>query len=98
MHTPSGFTLLHFVEVVEAIWVIVTLLFVHTEDHRRCCACCGLTGHVGQFCRAGSRAAGADAALRSFLTIPRAFLPPSDMEGIHAHAVQLGVHCLLGEE
>ncbi len=80
--TP-GFTLPHFVEVVDANGAIATRFFIHTDDHRRCCAhCarCGHTGHVGQFCRAGSRAAGADAALWSFLTIPLEFLPSADME------------------
>ena len=77
--TP-GFTLPHFVEVVDANGAIATRLFVHTDDHRRRCARCGHTGHVGQFCRAGSRAVGADAALWSFLTIPMEFLPPADTE------------------
>ena len=70
-----GFTLPHFVEVVDANGAIATRLFVHTDDHRRRCARCGHTGHVGQFCKAGSRAAGADAALWSVLRIPPALLP-----------------------
>jgi hypothetical protein len=63
------------VEVVDANGAIATRLFVHTDDHRRRCARCGHTGHVGQFCKAGSRAAGADAALWSVLRIPPALLP-----------------------
>jgi hypothetical protein len=70
-----GFTLPHFVEVVDANGAIATRLFVHTDDHRRRCARCGHTGHVGQFCKAGSRAAGADAALWSVLRIPPALVP-----------------------
>jgi len=73
-----GFTLPHFVEVVDAAGSIATRLFVHTDDHRRRCARCGHTGHVGQYCRAGARAPGADAALWSTLSIPPAFLPASE--------------------
>ena len=85
--TP-GFTLPHFVEVVDANGAIATRLFVHTDDHRRRCARCGHTGHVGQFCKAGSRAAGADAALWSALRIPPALLPrqTEEMEGDIADA------------
>ena len=72
--TP-GFTLPHFVEVVDDNGAIATRLYVHTDDHRRRCARCGHTGHVGQFCKAGSRAAGADAALWSVLRIPPTLLP-----------------------
>jgi hypothetical protein len=86
--TP-GFTLPHFVEVVDANGAIATRLFVHTDDHRRRCARCGHTGHVGQFCRAGSRAAGADAALWSFLTIPMEFLPPAEEEFAETEQVSL---------
>ena len=73
-----GFTLPHFVEVVDAAGSIATRLFVHTDDHRRRCARCGHTGHVGQYCRAGARAPGADAALWSTLSIPPALLPASE--------------------
>jgi hypothetical protein len=83
-----GFTLPHFVEVVDASGSIATRLFVHTDDHRRRCARCGHTGHVGQYCRAGARAPGADAALWSTLSIPPALLPASeeDEEVINAVA------------
>jgi len=83
--TP-GFTLPHFVEVVDANGAIATRLFVHTDDHRRRCARCGHTGHVGQFCKAGSRAPGADAALWSALRVPSALLPPpaEEMEDVVA--------------
>jgi hypothetical protein len=60
---------------VDGNGAIATRLFFHTDDHRRRCARCGHTGHVGQFCKAGSRAAGADAALWSVLQIPPALLP-----------------------
>jgi hypothetical protein len=63
---------------VDAAGSIATRLFVHTDDHRRRCARCGHTGHVGQYCRAGARAPGADAALWSTLSIPPAFLPASE--------------------
>jgi hypothetical protein len=72
--TP-GFTLPHFVEVVDDNGAIATRLYVHTDNHRRRCARCGHTGHVGQFCKAGSCAAGADVALWSVLRIPPALLP-----------------------
>jgi hypothetical protein len=80
--TP-GFTLPHFVEVVDDGGAIATRLFVHTDDHRRRCARCGHTGHVGQYCKAGSRAPGADAALWSALQIPPTLLPQpaEEMEG-----------------
>jgi hypothetical protein len=69
--------------VIDDGGAIATRLFVHTDDHRRRCARCGHTGHVGQFCKAGSRAPGADAALWSALQIPPALLPQpaEEMEG-----------------
>jgi hypothetical protein len=48
-------------------------LFTQTNHCRRC-ECCGHTGHVGQYCKAGVLARGADAALWSVFFIPAALL------------------------
>jgi len=75
--TP-GFNLPHFVEAVDDAGAVATRLFIHIDDHRRCCAHCGHSGHVGQYCRAGARAPGADAALWSTMAIPQTLLPPPE--------------------
>jgi len=71
-----GFTLPHFIEVVDEEGLLATRLHVHTDVHRRRCARCGDTGHVGNYCRAGRRSTAANAALWSRLRIPPTLLPP----------------------
>jgi len=71
-----GFSLPHFIEVVDEDGLLATRLHVHTDVHRRRCARCGDTGHVGNYCRAGRRSAAANTALWSRLRIPPTLLPP----------------------
>ena len=72
--TP-GFTLPYFIEVVDEEGLVATRMHVHTDIHRRRCARCGDTGHVGNYCRSGRRSAAANAALWSCLRIPPTLLP-----------------------
>jgi len=73
-----GFTLPAFVSLVDADGCTDKRMLVHTDASRRRCSRCGTTGHVAQFCRAGRRAAGADAALWSVIRIPADLLPAAD--------------------
>jgi hypothetical protein len=73
-----GFTLPAFVSLVDADGCTDKRMLVHTDASRRRCSRCGTTGHVAQFCRAGRRAAGADAALWSVIRIPADLLPAAE--------------------
>jgi hypothetical protein len=73
-----GFTLPAFVSLVDADGCTDKRMLVHTDASRRRCSRCGTTGHVAQFCRAGRRAADADAALWSVIRIPADLLPAAE--------------------
>ena len=77
--TP-GFTLPAFVSLVDSDGGVDKRMLVYSDAFRRRCSRCGTSGHVAQFCRAGHRAVGAEAALWSVLHIPAALLPPPPME------------------
>jgi hypothetical protein len=73
-----GFTLPAFVSLVDADGCTDKRMLVHTDASHRRCSRCGTTGHVAQFCGAGRRAAGADAALWSVIRIPADLLPAAE--------------------
>jgi hypothetical protein len=73
-----GFTLPAFVSLVDADGCTGKRMLVHTDASRRRCSRCGTMGHVAQFCRAGRRAAGTDAALWSVIRIPADILPAAE--------------------
>ena len=79
-----GFALPAFVSLVDSDGGTDKRMLVYSDAFRRRCSRCGTTGHVAQFCRAGHRAAGAEAALWSALRIPDDLLPAAEVPAVQS--------------